>query len=198
MRAFFIETGDMKIPFFSSASASVVGAALLVIGGHATASDGTISFLGSIDASTCTITTAGTSGSFVVLLPKVSTQALKTEGSTGGDTAFEIKLTGCSDVSGNIMTNFEAGTNVDMPSGRLNNSAPSGAKKIQIQLLNATNASAILVGHPIASQNSLGAALTANGDKGVATLRYLARYYATGVSTPGTVTSQVTYTLVFP
>jgi major type 1 subunit fimbrin (pilin) len=188
----------MKTNYFASVSAVVVGAALIVMSGQAAASDGTISFTGSIDASTCTITTSGASGSFSVPLPKVSTQALKATGNTAGDTAFEIKLTGCSDVTGNISTNFEAGTAVDVPSGRLKNTAVGGASNVQIQLLNASNGSPILAGNPIASQNSLGSALTASGATGTATLKYFARYWATGVATSGGVASQVTYSLVFP
>jgi major type 1 subunit fimbrin (pilin) len=191
----------MKKHFSRSISVLAVGVALVVLSGHAMASDGTISFTGSVDASTCTISTSGTAGSFSVLLPKISTQTLNASGKTGGDTAFEIRLTGCSDLSGSIQSNFEASTGVDVPSGRLINTAASGASNIQIQLLNASNGTPILAGNALASQNSLGATLTSSGGTGAtgsATLRYFARYYATGAATAGPVTSQVTYSLVFP
>jgi major type 1 subunit fimbrin (pilin) len=195
---FFDLYSHMKNHIFVSTSTLAVGAALIIMSGHAFASDGTISFTGSVDASTCTIATSGVAGSFTIPLPKVSVQALKAAGNTAGDTPFEIRLTGCSDVTGNIATNFEAGTAVDLASGRLNNTTVGGAGKVQIQLLNAGNGSAILVGNPMASQNSVGAALTGSGSAGTATLRYFARYYATGVATSGAVASQVTYSLVFP
>jgi major type 1 subunit fimbrin (pilin) len=185
-----------------TASALVLSAALIAAAGEASASDGTISFNGSIDASTCTITTGSTSGTFTVLLPKVGANALGATASTAGDTAFSIALTGCSDVTGNIATNFEAGSAVDVATGRLKNTATTGgATNVEIQLLNGSNGTPILVGSPIASQNSLGVALVSDGETepaGTATLNYIARYYATGAATAGNVTSLVTYSLVFP
>jgi major type 1 subunit fimbrin (pilin) len=190
---------DMKKTFSPSILTLAAGAVLLALSGHAAASDGTISFTGSIDASTCTISTSGSGGNFTVALPKISTRTLDGSGDTAGDTAFEIRLSGCTDVSGNVATHFEAGTAVDLASGRLRNTATSGAaNNVQIQLLNASNGSAISVGSPFASQNSLGTALTASGTTGTATLRYFARYYATGAATAGAVASQVTYSMVLP
>lgn len=192
----------MKEKVIRSTLALALNAGLIAMAGHASASDGTITFNGAIDASTCTISTGSTSGSFTVPLTKVSNKTLNSTGNTAGDTAFSIKLTGCSDVVGSVSTNFEAGSAVDPATGRLNNTAASGAaSNVQIQLLNASNASPILVGYPIASQNSLGVALSSEGGtpaKGSATLNYIARYYATGATTAGAVASQVTYSLVFP
>jgi major type 1 subunit fimbrin (pilin) len=192
----------MKMQFIRSVSALAVGAALVAMAGQASASDGTITFTGSVDASTCTITTSGTAGSFTVPLPKVSAAALDTVAETAGDTAFSIRLAGCSDTAGNISTNFEAGAAVDSATGRLNNTATtSPALRVQLQLLNASNGSPIVVGAPVASQNSLGVALASDGaptPAGVGTLNYIARYYATGVATAGAVASQVTYSLVLP
>jgi major type 1 subunit fimbrin (pilin) len=191
----------MKTQFIRSIAALAVGAALVGMAGQASASDGTITFTGSVDASTCTINTTGTAGSFTVTLPKVSAKVLGAAAETAGDTAFSIQLTGCSDTVGNISTNFEAGSAVDVATGRLNNTAiTTPATSVQLQLLNA-NGSPIIVGAPVASQNSLGVALASDGaptPAGVGTLNYVARYYATGAATAGAVASQVTYSLVLP
>ncbi|CAB3785063.1 fimbrial protein [Pararobbsia alpina] len=187
----------MKKNYYHSISARALGAALVILSGHAVASDGTISFTGSIDASTCTIST-GTSGSFSVPLPTVTAQTLSAVGNTAGMTAFEIKLTGCSDTSGNVKTDFQAGSAVDMASGRLKNTKSGGATNVQIELLNASDLSQILVGKPIGSQNSASTALTTSGTTGTATLKYFARYYATGKTTSGDVASQVTYSVILP
>jgi major type 1 subunit fimbrin (pilin) len=192
----------MKMQFVRSISALAVGAALVAMTGQASASDGAITFTGSVDASTCTISTSGTAGSFTVPLPKVSVAALDTVAETAGDTAFSIRLTGCSDTVGSISTNFEAGSAVDAATGRLNNTAATTpATNVQLQLVNASNNSPIVVGAPVASQNSLGVALASDGaptPAGVGTLNYIARYYATGAATAGAVGSQVTYSLVLP
>jgi major type 1 subunit fimbrin (pilin) len=192
----------MKIPFSRSISAFAVGATLAALSGHALASDGTITFTGSIDASTCTVVTTGTGGSFTVALPQVSSSTLAAAGETAGTTAFTIKLTGCSDIAGNVSTNFEAGTAIDVATGRLKNTTVAGgATNVQIQLLNGNDGSPIVVGSPAASQNSHGVALTSDGatpPKGSATLNYFARYYATGASTAGSVASLVTYSMILP
>jgi major type 1 subunit fimbrin (pilin) len=193
---------NMKTQFSRSISAFAVGATLAALSGHALASDGTITFTGSVDASTCTVVTTGTGGSFTVALPQVSSGTLAAVGKTAGDTAFTIKLTGCSDIAGNVSTNFEAGTATDLSTGRLNNTTlAGGATNVQIQLLNATNGSPIVVGSPGASQNSQSVALTSDGatpPTGIATLNYFARYYATGASTAGSVSSLVTYSMILP
>jgi major type 1 subunit fimbrin (pilin) len=182
--------------------AVTLGAAFAALPGHALASDGTITFTGSIDASTCTISTTGTGGSFTVALPKVSSGVLSATGQTAGDTAFTIRLTGCSDIAGNVSTNFETGVAVDQASGRLNNTAATGgATNVQIQLLNANDSTPIVIGGAPGSQNSHEVPLASDGatpPAGNATLSYIARYYATGVSTAGAVASQVTYSLILP
>jgi major type 1 subunit fimbrin (pilin) len=193
---------NMKIKSTRSVFKCALGAALIVLSAQASAADGTITFEGSIDASSCTINATGTRASFTVQLPKVGVNALAAAAQTAGDTPFSIRLSGCSDIAGNVSTNFEAGTAVDTATGRLNNTATiGGAKNVQLQLLNASDGSAIVIGAPTASQNSHGVALApeaAESSVGVATLNYFARYYATGAATAGSVSSLVTYSLIFP
>jgi major type 1 subunit fimbrin (pilin) len=193
---------NMKIKSPRSIFACGFGATLIILSAQAWAADGTITFEGSIDASSCTIEATGGGASFTVQLPQVGAQALSAAAQTAGDTPFSIRLSGCSDVAGIVWTNFEAGTAVDTATGRLNNTATiAGADNVQIQLLNASDGSPIVVGAPPTSQNSHGIALVPDADvatEGVATLNYFARYYATGVATAGSVSSIVTYSLILP
>jgi major type 1 subunit fimbrin (pilin) len=192
---------NMKIQSIRVLSAFAIGATLAALSGSALASDGTITFTGSIDSSTCTVTSSGGGASFTVGLPQVSSKTLATAGETAGDTVFTLKLSGCSDVVGNVSTNFEAGTAVDVVTGRLKNTSVAGATNVQIQLLNADDGSAIVVGGAAASQNSHGVAIASDGgtpEAGIATLNYFARYYATGISTAGAVSSLVTYSMILP
>jgi major type 1 subunit fimbrin (pilin) len=191
----------MKMTFIRSVSTFALGATLGVLSASAVASDGTITFTGSIDSSTCTVTSSAGAASFTVGLPQVSTKVLAAAGETAGDTSFSLKLSGCSDIVGNVSTNFEAGTAVDLASGRLNNTAAGGATNVQIQLLNGDDGSAIVAGGAAASQNSHSVAMTSDGgtpEAGVATLNYFARYFATGISTAGAVSSLVTYSMILP
>jgi major type 1 subunit fimbrin (pilin) len=199
---YLLKTMNMNMKFIPALSAFAVGATFAALSGSALASDGTITFTGSVDSSTCTVTSGGGGASFTVGLPQVSSNVLAATGQTAGDTAFTLKLSGCSDVVGNVSTNFEAGTAVDVATGRLKNTTvDGGATNVQIQLLNADDGSAIVVGGASASQNSHGVAIASDGGTpaaGIATLNYFARYYATGISTVGPVTSLVTYSMILP
>ncbi|MFL9880063.1 fimbrial protein [Herbaspirillum rhizosphaerae] len=156
------------------------------------ASDGTINFTGSVTSQTCTIN-SGSSSTFTVSLPKVSASSLATAGAKAGQTAFTIALSNCSPASGNARAFFEAGTNVDPVSGRLNIATGAGnATNVQIGL--ATTAGAdIKIGASSGSQNTNSVAISG----GSANLSYLAQYVATGAATAGATTSSVTYTIEF-
>lgn len=163
----------------------------------AVAADGTITFTGELTAQTCTISGGGGgSASFSVALPKVSTNALATAGSTAGTTPFSISLSGCTPDTGTVHTYFEAGPTTDAATGRLNLTDAGGgqtnATNVQIELLN-SDTSAISAGSADGSQNSQ----TATIASGAATLNYFARYYATGVSTAGMAGSSVMYTMAY-
>ena len=182
-------------------SAFTLGATLLAPAGHALASDGTVTLSGALVATTCSGAT-GESGLFSVTLPKISTKTLSATGKTAGDTGFHIILKGCSQVTGNVATYFEPGATVDTLSGRLKNTSDKGsAANVQIEFVNASDATPILNGYPPAQQNSLSVSLVSDAGTpptGQATLFYIARYYATGVATAGKVASQFTYSMVVP
>jgi major type 1 subunit fimbrin (pilin) len=152
------------------------------------ASDGTITFNGTISAVTCTIA----SPSFTVTLPTVSVNTLGTSGAFAGATRFPIAISAC---SGGATANafFEAGTTVDATTGRLKIDTGVGkATNVDLQLLTAAG-SVIDLSKPYGSQNTSTTAIVSNA----ATLEYVVRYYATGPSTPGSVNSTVTYSVVY-
>lgn len=159
----------------------------------AQAADGTITFNGEVTATTCLINGSVSPANLTVTLPTVSTSALGVAGATAGDTGFTLALTGCSASGQGVTTHFEAGTHVDVATGRLNNTSGS-APEVQIQLLNAQGG-VIKVGASAVQQNA-GTPVTITG--GSATMNYTARYYANGAAaTPGTVTTSVTYTVAY-
>ncbi|WP_329955982.1 fimbrial protein [Burkholderia cepacia] len=160
---------------------------------HAT--DGTITFTGSISSQTCTINGNGTGAKdFTVALPPVSAGALAAAGQTAGQTPFNITLSKCSSPSGSVHTFFEPGATTDLSTGNLMVTAGGGsAANVQIGLTNA-DFSPIKAGAADASQNSKAVSIVDNG----ATLQYYARYVATGgAATAGTANSSVMYSLVY-
>lgn len=156
----------------------------------ALAADGTVNFTGKVTAQTCTV--ADGSKDKTVTLPTVPTSALASSGTTAGDTAFTLQLTDCS--AGDVYTYFLPGANV-LANGNLKNTAgTSAATNVEIALYNADN-SKILLGQPAASQNSKPVNLSAGGQD--ASMNYVAKYFATGVSTAGDVASSVDFNIAY-
>ncbi|KVQ34610.1 fimbrial protein [Burkholderia cepacia] len=177
--------------------------ALLLVGAAtasqvAFAADGTITFSGNVTAQTCTISGNGGSKNFTVKLPTVPASSLATSGATAGATPFNIALTGCSPATGTNATSavhayFEAGPTINTTTGNLV-VAPGGATNVEIQLLNASDESAVKLGQADASQNSKPVNI---GTDGTATLQFYAQYYATGAAKAGAANSSVMYTIAY-
>ncbi|MDH1507873.1 MULTISPECIES: fimbrial protein [Aeromonas] len=157
---------------------------------HAT--DGEINITGTIVANTCDIT-SGTGGKHAVVLPTVSANALTAAGTTAGRTPIAINLTNCTPNSGKVSLYFEPGSGTDMSTGKLKNTAPSGAGNVQVGLSNA-DFSQIALNQPQAAQNSQWVDITG----GAATLTYFAEYYsALGGVTAGAVKADTFFTLTY-
>ena len=158
----------------------------------ALASDGTISFTGGVVVSTCNVTLNGSTASGTVVLPAVSTDALAVSGNTAGRTNFTLNISSCATASGKATVNafFEAGATVNPVTGNLINSGD--AKNVAIQVLVASSSAQIIPGSPTQAQPK-GVSLAA----GSGSLNYAAQYNATGVSGAGTVSSSLTYVLVY-
>lgn len=180
------------IPALAIATGSLLGLASF----GANAADGTITFTGTVSDTTCSINgvTSGSPADIAVTLPPVPAGALTSTGETAGTTtagAIQMQLTGCSGTATKAIANFENGTTVDQTTGNLINSGSAG--NVQVQLLN-TNM------NPINVTTNSNNQLTTNGDAilgGAATLKYFARYYATGKATAGTVNTSVQYTMQY-
>ncbi|WP_244193973.1 fimbrial protein [Bordetella genomosp. 12] len=180
----------------------------------ARAVDGTITINGEIIDQTCKINGKEPPENIRVVLPKISTSALKSVGDTAGATAFTIKLSDCPDsLTGNVKAHFEPGLTTDYANGSLyayteTTAVTTAASKIPdspgakvdnlgIQLAN-YDGSKITLGTQ--SPVGVGVPLTANAGKKEATLRYLASYVKTGTGTikSGKVVSYVQYSIVYP
>ena len=158
------------------------------------ASSGTISFTGSVNAETCAAVVNNSSADATVTLPAVPASSLSAAGATAGSTAFTINLTGCDAANTKTRAYFEAGGQVNS-TGRLNNSAASGATNVELELLDVDDNNSAIVAGDYASQSTTGT--TVDASSGTGTLNYAVRYYATGVATAGAVTSSVTYSIIY-
>ena len=172
---------------------SALVAALGVTGVNAAqASDGTITFTGTVVATSCVI--GGSGASFTVALPPVDKNALAAAGNIAAPTLFPLVLTGCP-ASTAVHALFEVNnTSLDSATGALKNLAATGpAANVEVQILNSTlNPINIATG----ANNGAGSGGTTSA-AGALTLNYYAQYYATGAAGSGAVSTNVTYALVY-
>lgn len=180
------------------ATALVASFGMVTFGANA-ASTGTITFNGEVTSNTCDVSIEGQGADATIKLPTVSTAVLTKEGDTAGRTGFTMSLTNCKvttpDQKDTVSAFFQAGSTVDLSSGRLNNTANSGASNVQLRLLDVTGDYApIMVGSSAQTNSTQGVKIT---DGGKATLPYAVEYYAQGQSTAGSVTSTVVYNLQY-
>lgn len=176
---------------------------------NAHAAEGTITFTGSVVASTCKIN--GGANDLTVPLPRAATNQLATVGATAGRTPFTLALSGCTtDKKGEdgetviaapvkkVSVAFEPGPNVDLGSGRLKLTGADAATGVQIGILN-DKYEPIKIGAESSTQGVQIADIdTAIGGAGTATLQFAAQYVATGPVTGGSANSFVTYSLTYP
>ncbi|KWE48669.1 fimbrial protein [Burkholderia ubonensis] len=187
----------MQIKKAAAALPLLLIAAGATISTTAHASDGTISFNGKVIASTCKVDEGGSSGSFTVNLPPISTNALAAVGNVAGRTPFSLSLSGCTVGEGNpvkVGVVFEPGANVDQSTGRLTlDKGTDKAQGIQLNVLDAQQ-QRIQVGSSTATNAPQSADI---GSDGKAKLDYFAEYYASGAVTAGDVNSRVEYSLIY-
>ena len=173
-------------------SMAIIGYTILNVAA-ANAVDGTINFQGELLNTSCVIKVNGQGSPATVTLPTVGVSALSTVGQTAGDTNFDITVSDC-DGSYDVVTEF-TGSNIDVSSGRLINTAVSGAAGVQLEVLDRATGLPIKLG----PGSELDATPVTTDASGNATLPYTVRYYAAGSSvTAGLVTSSVEFTIVYP
>ncbi|MET1532188.1 fimbrial protein [Burkholderia sola] len=157
------------------------------------AADGTVSFVGKVIASTCSVNGGS---NFTVPLPPVSTTALTDVGSVAGRSAFSLALTGCSVGDGNpvkVGVVFENGTNVDQSTGRLKiDAGDKAATGVQINVLDSQQKQI-----PVGAQSGTNTEMATIDADGKAKLNYFAEYYAAGAVKAGDVNSRVEYSLIY-
>ena len=181
---------NMKKTFIAAALVSGL------VGMQAQASDGTIYFQGKLTNTTCDITVDGQASPATVVLPEVSTSLLQTPGATIGDTGFSIELANCTGVTSTSTAAafFENGATVDNTTYNLLNTdegIADGATNVQLQLVDKATDLPLQVGNTSQTTNT-----TRNDmSSGSASLPYTVRYYALGATTPGTVKSQVNFSI---
>ncbi|WP_258086244.1 fimbrial protein [Xenorhabdus bovienii] len=151
------------------------------------AADGTINFNGRITKATCTV---DASTADPVNLPEVGATALAVKGKTGGDTPFNIVLTGCGISKGdsaNVQVKF--GGVKDSIDGNLLQITPvsGGATGVGIGIYEKDGSTPI---------NMAVLSKRTPVTEGVTTLEFKAKYVATGATvTPGTVKASTDFTL---
>lgn len=160
----------------------------------AMASDGTINFNGELKAETCQVAVNGAAGSAgtTVTLPTISTSQLTALGQVAAPTGFVIQLSKCSASLKTASAFFEAGNSVEPVSGRLKNLTGT-ATNAQLQLVDASNSKAIKAGDT--SQVTTTSRIQIDPAGLSADLPYAVQYYAQGATTPGTVITNVTYSI---
>lgn len=166
------------------------------------ASDGVITFSGSVEASTCVVSVNGEGASTTVTLPNVDEASLTNAASktTAAGTFFNMAVTGCTG-TGNVEIYFEAGPNVDEATGGLINTASSGSN-VEVNLYNASGSTVVGTqifpgttnNQPLVFTQTAGA-----GSTGV-TQWFYAGYStagANGAASVGAVSTTVTYSLIY-
>ena len=185
----------MKITKSTHALSLILAAAGLAAASAAHASDGTITFTGSVIASTCKVTN-GSGGSIPVALPKIGSNTLSEPGKTVGRTPFSVVLEGWTAGGANptkVGVVFESGSNVNQTTGRLTlDGGADAAKNVEISVLN-DKQTPIKIG----AMGDQGGQLVDIAADGKATLNYFAEYYATAAATAGQANSKVQYSLTY-
>lgn len=148
--------------------------------------DGTANFTGKLVANTCEVN--ANSQNLTVQLPTLQTRLLAAANNTAGLTLFQIQLDKCGEETKARAYFLPTPDKVDLTSGRLKNTASSGATNVQVQLLDSDTTTVIDV---IKNSGSQGKLQTINDSNNK--LNYYAKYYATGKTTAGAVTASVDY-----
>jgi major type 1 subunit fimbrin (pilin) len=176
--------------------ASVIGALLIGVAGASFAKDATITFKGSIDATTCTVTggtgTNAAVDNFTVDLPAANIAELEAKNEVARTTQFTIVLAGDTCADGKtVQTKFDsAHANVTAAGNLKNTAAAAGAaKNVDLQLLNDKGAVINLKDNTVVSSAKIAGK--------TATLTHSVQYLATNKATSGAVESSVVYSITY-
>jgi major type 1 subunit fimbrin (pilin) len=169
------------------------GAAISALGSMAGLASGTITFTGFVTENSCTVQVNGMgTGDGAVALPAVDTRALGTaraQNKTAAGTFFNISVSACNAPT-RVAAYFEAGPNVDPVTHALIN---TGSSSVEVKLFEASAATVV------GSQISPGTSAAGQALNGAGTWYFYAAYAlaADGEATAGSVSTSVTYSLVY-
>jgi major type 1 subunit fimbrin (pilin) len=182
---------------------TILSLALFSVGvmtaGIASASDGTVNFVGSVIGESCNIDISqgqavnGSGPNGLVTLPTLGISALPGEGSKAGSTSFLLLLSDC--MPGATVRPFFESSNVNPSSGYLLNTVSTtngGSSGVELEILNVDNESIDLRTNP-ESVNFFRDV----SDSGSTVFEYYVQYSAAANPTSGAVSSALTYTLQY-
>ncbi|MCS3429668.1 fimbrial protein [Klebsiella sp. BIGb0407] len=158
------------------------------------AGTGTITFNGELTASTCDVTIDGQGADATVVLPTQSTSLLDAATKTAGETGFVMALNNCTGTLQTASAFFDSGSSVEAVTGRLKNISGS-ATNVSLQLIDGSSPSRAVI--QAGNQNQTSGTSYVDVSSGSANLPYAVRYYAEGVTGPGTVVSNVVYSIQY-
>ncbi|MFC0228573.1 fimbrial protein [Serratia aquatilis] len=164
------------------------------IGMAQAASTGTITFEGELTATTCDVIVDGQTADAKVVLPTVSINQLAGPAQTAGRTGFNMALSNCSGALETASAFFEAGTSVDLVTGRLKNMNGT-AENVSLQLRDESSANETVI--KAGSQSQILGTTYKDITSGSANLPYAVEYYAEDATLAGTVRSNVVYSIQY-
>jgi major type 1 subunit fimbrin (pilin) len=159
----------------------------------ANSSSGTITFSGTLTASTCTVAVNGGASTTTVTLPTTPLVdgVLASSGTSAGWTAVTLTLSGCTGLTGYTKVYpYFSGTGIDTTTGYLNNTGT--ATNVEVALSNTNSLTNVLTLQGASGAQNAGTQLLSATTP---TFAYYAGYVATGAATAGGVTASVQYTL---
>lgn len=188
----------MKKLFLASCVSGMLFMSVTAQAADQTAAGGKITFNGALTDNTCKVNVDGQGNDATVTLPTISVNQLAgAAGNVAGRTGFNIQLTECTGTAlKGAQAYFEENSaTVDLTTGRLKNTAVSGAKNTTLQLLDASNVDEVI---NVGNTNQLTKTAYVDITAGSATLPYAVQYYAeTATPEQGTVSSYVFYSIAY-
>lgn len=173
---------------------AMIAAAFGSAGSAYAASTGTITFNGLLTANTCDVVVDGQGPDATVVLPTLGTNQLDAATKTAGATSFVMALSNCSGTLETASAFFESGASVEATTGRLKNMTGT-ATNVSLELLDASSPSQKVI--QVGNQNQVTNTTYVDISSGAANLPYAVRYYAEAATTPGTVASNVVYSIQY-
>ncbi|MBB6248051.1 type 1 fimbrial protein [Rhodanobacter sp. A1T4] len=160
----------------------------------ANTSSGTISFTGTLTASTCTVAVNGSTSTLAIALPTTPlvNGVLSTAGSSAGWTAVTLTLSSCTSLTGYTKVfPYFTGTGIDTTTGYLSNTGT--ATNVEVALSNGQSLTNVLTLQGASGAQNAGTQLLSAATP---TFAYYAGYVApTAAATAGSVAASVQYNL---